>query len=160
MDASSSVLGVDFGGTICEDHDRSELLGGYSQIRAKMGAFIAIREFVDLLNGRVCIISKCSEKSEALIMHWLRYFGFFRATHMSEKNVFFCRERGDKAGICRKVGVTTFVDNRLEVLSHMAGIVPVRYLICPDEAEVQRFASALGGVRRVQSWHEIMNMEL
>jgi hypothetical protein len=68
---------------------------------------------------------------------------FFGRTGIAEGNVHFVRERHEKAPICRELGVTHVVDDRVDVLRHLES-VPHRYLFaggggsdadCPDWAE-------------------------
>jgi hypothetical protein len=44
----------------------------------------------------------------------------------------FCRERPDKAVIAAELGLTHFVDDRVDVLEHMVGVVTHRYLFGPQ----------------------------
>jgi hypothetical protein len=67
----------------------------------------------------------------------------------------FCRARADKAPICKSLGVTHFVDDRLEVLGYLSS-VPVRYLFQPDAKEMARHAAHLAHVRVMESWREII----
>ena len=74
-----------------------------------------------------------------------------RASHVS-----FCRGRADKAEVCARNGITHFVDDRLDVLGHLRGVVEHRYLL---EIETPGFgpeqARALASVERVGSWEEL-----
>ena len=107
-------------------------------------------------NGRIFLVSKCREEAESLINIWLKKHDFFNKTGIKPENVFFCRERNEKEKICRENNITHFIDDRLEVLSHMVGIIPNLYLFQPDQNEVSKFKQFLQNVIKVESWREIM----
>ena len=99
----------------------------------------------------VYVVSKCGEATEARSREWLSHNNFFERTGVPPSNVYFCRERAEKAPICTRLGVTHFVDDRLEVLSYLDD-VPHRYLFKPRDEEVAEFRQFLGAVQRVDSW--------
>jgi hypothetical protein len=45
----------------------------------------------------------------------------------------FCFERHEKARHCLDLGLTHFLDDRLDVLAHLEGVVPHRYLFGPQK---------------------------
>jgi hypothetical protein len=55
------------------------------------------------------------------------FFDFFGRTRIPEASLHFVRERRDKAPVCQRLGVTHFVDDRLDVLAHLDA-VEHRYL--------------------------------
>ena len=156
---SKDVLGIDIGGVIIQpmDHDKdTSFLGeNYLKTPAIEGAFAAIH---DLGAGRfgadIHLVSKCGPRVERKSREWLDARGFFATTGVPSDNLHFCRERHEKAPICEKLGITHFVDDRLEVLSHMATVANL-FLFRPRENEVRRFAQHLDRVRRVESWEAL-----
>jgi len=53
------------------------------------------------------------------------------------------------------LGITHYVDDRLEALGYLIGKVPNLYLFHPNSEEVERFKRFLPEVHRVESWKEL-----
>lgn len=98
------------------------------QAPAVDGAIEALARLTRRFEGAVWLVSKCGPRIEALSRRWLDHHGFFEKTGISAAQLRFCRERREKAGICLKLGVTMFVDDRIDVLVPMAGVVAHRFL--------------------------------
>ncbi len=161
-------LGVDIGGVIV---DRARNSGtspsffgpDYLQTPAIPGAFDALRQLVAQRFGpNVFLVSRCKrgtpfnkgvlEKTE----EWLAYHGFFDYTGINPKNVRFCDQPYQKADICRELGITDFIDDRLSVLAHLVHVVSNLFLFRPDMVEVRRSGRSLYGIQRVDSWQEVL----
>ena len=95
---------------------------------ASAGAIDCIGRLVRHYDGHVFIVSKCGESVENKTRGWLRNNDVYAKTGLSRDQVHFCRKRQDKAPICRQLGITHFIDDRVDVLSHMVGIVPNLFL--------------------------------
>ena len=67
----------------------------------------------------VFIVSKAKEKVKQRSIEWLDHHNFYEITGHSRDNVFFCRERKDKAEICNKYNINSFIDDRIDVLNFM-----------------------------------------
>jgi hypothetical protein len=160
-DQLADRLGVDVGGVIIDRVndalDTSFFGDNYLQTAAVDGAFDALRALnAGPFWGRVFLVSKCGPRVQAKTLAWLEHHGFHERTGIPEDHVHFCRKRPEKEGICRELGITHFVDDRLEVLSYLSG-VPALYLFRPDPAEVSRYARFLPRVRQVATWQEILH---
>lgn len=160
----TKIIGVDVGGVIMDrandDTDTSFFGDNYLLTTATEGAFAALRTLVDATRGedgacRVFIVSKCGRVIQAKTLAWMSYHRFHEATGIPRENVRFCRKRHEKAPICAELGITDFVDDRLEVLGHLA-TVPGKYLFRPDPSEVARHSYASAGVRTIWSWDEVV----
>jgi hypothetical protein len=154
------VLGIDIGGVIIDrvndETDTSFFGENYLKTTAVPGAFITIAELVRTRFGKnVFLVSKCGAKIEDRSREWLKYHRFFEITGIPQTHLYFCKKRHEKAGICRKLNVTHFIDDRLEVLSYL-DTVSHRFLFQPNDAEVSKFAHALHHVQRVESWNELL----
>jgi hypothetical protein len=143
---SELALGVDIGGVVLrhdnyqEDASRAgPLLGPGSELP---GAREGIAALTSVFGGRVYLVSKCGPLTQARTREWLAE-GFYDSTGLDPAAVRFCRRRSDKAGICADLGITHFVDDRLEVLSYLEA-VPNRYLFRPRADEVAAHHSSLG----------------
>jgi len=161
---NADTIGVDIGGVIIDrvndGTDTSFFSDNYLQTTAVPGVFDALRQLVENRFGdRVHLVSKCGQNVQDKTLHWLDYHRFYDLTGIGRERVHFCRERHEKAGICEKLGITHFVDDRLEVLGNLT-TVGTLYLFQPRPDEVQRFVRFLNRVKEVNSWQEILTAEL
>jgi hypothetical protein len=155
------ALGVDFGNVIIghrtvDRNDTALYEERYSTIPENEGAFEALKKLHDHFEGRIYIISKCTEWAETRIKKWLEDNQLYSRTGIDQKDVYFVRERHEKDAICRKLGITHFIDDRLEVLSHMIGSTPNLYLFMPDTDEVNEFKVFLPKVTVVDGWGAVV----
>lgn len=123
-------LGLDFGGVICQEVGLRMSLDPQALSRPMVDfAIDALTVLRYFFKERIHIISRCSEPSEPIIRTWLQNNNIF--DFVNPERLHFVRERKDKAPICAELGITHFVDNRLEVLEHMT-MVANRYALNPD----------------------------
>jgi hypothetical protein len=104
---------------------------------------------------RVFIVSRVNEEQYKRAKAWIEEERFLEQTGILPENVHWCAERSDKAEICKKLGITHFIDDRPEVVSHMLGIVPNRILFQANEEDTIRFKDYLDGVIYTNTWREI-----
>jgi hypothetical protein len=91
----------------------------------------AVRVITDLVTrtqGDVWLVSKCGPRIQKLTLKWLDHWRFYASTGMAPDHVRFCKERRDKALHARQLRLTHFVDDRLDVLQHLRGLVGRLYL--------------------------------
>lgn len=153
------IFGIDIGNVIIENRGTTEEYrqAHYLSIPPVSGAFSALKKLGDIHPGNVYLISKCKKEVEIPILKWLHAYDFFTTTGISPDHVFFVRERKDKLDICRKLGVTNFIDDRLEILSHMVGIVPYLFLFKPNKQEILEFKDFLPQVTVINEWEEVIS---
>lgn len=153
------ILGIDIGNVITAGGNEvftPDFLTG----PAMPGAFEAIKKLVEKFGrAHVWLVSKCGQQTETRTVQWLEHHGFFESTDVCRGHVIFCRKRHEKAPICERIGITHFIDDRLEVLSHMTFIDPPMklYLFKPRPSEVEKFFRFLPHVIRVESWEAVLN---
>ena len=156
----SQTLGVDIGGVIIDrvSEERSgDLAADFAAAMPVAGAFESIARLVERHFGEhVWLVSRCDEPAEPFILAWLKRHDFFRVTGVAPERVRFCRERRDKATICRELGVTHFVDDRHDVLGPLVGIVAHLYLLRSRGTEMPAAATLPPGIARVTRWSEIV----
>lgn len=164
---TNEVLGVDIGGVITDrvndGTDTSFLSDNYLKTTAVPGTFEALRRLVDERFGadRIYLVSKCGKRVQEKSLHWLAHHRFYEQTGILPKHVFFCRERHEKAGICRQLGITHFVDDRLEVLGYLADVgVEHLFLFKPSQNEMERYVRYSNRVRRVNGWEDVLHQLL
>jgi hypothetical protein len=122
-------LGVDIGRVIIAgDGPDTSFIGGSDEdaMRAPemAGAFEALTRLRERFAGRVWLVSKCGPRMQERTRKWLAARRFFATTGIAPANLLFCRSRAEKAPICVRLGITCFVDDRLDVLAPMVGLVP------------------------------------
>lgn len=118
------------------------------------GALNALRDIVSSKKfGAVYVISKVNPISRIIFLARLQYLDFWRHTGIPRENLYFCRRHEDKAPICARLGVTHFIDDRLDVLHHMK-TVPYRYAFGPiRKNELKKHPdSAQHGITFIRSW--------
>jgi hypothetical protein len=132
-------IGIDFGGVVVRTsrhsaHDTDIDLSGGTDI-AQEGVIEAVRGLVEVTDGCVWIVSKAGASTEAKTRGWLKSVGFFASTGMNAGNVRFCRTRPDKAPICRELGITHFIDDKIHVMQILRETVPHLFLFGDEVAE-------------------------
>lgn len=153
------VLGVDVGGVIIDrvndGTDTSFFTDNYLNTTAVPGAFDVLRELVDDRFGEnVFIVSTCGENIQRKTIHWFNHHRFHQRTGILRSHVHYCRERREKAGICERLGITHFIDDRLEILGSLKAVGGL-YLFRGRDSEVKQYTQHLHRVRPIASWQEV-----
>lgn len=158
--ARQPVLGIDIGGVIvdrvAEDSDTSFFGTRPMDTPAVPGAFEGIARLLELFEWRVHIVSKAGPRIEALSRQWLAKRGLFDHIGLPPSNLQFVRKRSEKAPICEVLGVTHFVDDRLDVHEHLT-MVDHRYLFVGGLGRHQPPSSVPSWVRVVPSWPSLVS---
>jgi hypothetical protein len=154
------ALGVDIGGVIITSdadlEDTSFFSAAYLRTPPLPEVFESLATLVRQRFGdRVHLVSKCGEETEARTRRWLAHHDFYAVTGIAADRVHFCRTRPEKGPIAAELGLTHFVDDKLEVLSYLT-TVPYRFLFRPRQAEVEAHWAHLGSVKRVEAWPELV----
>ncbi|GAA1594426.1 hypothetical protein [Actinoplanes couchii] len=131
------TLGVDVGGVIVAivpgGEDTSFFGGRYLETPAVDGVFEALAALTaGPFAGRVHIVSKAGPKVAGHTREWMEHHRFFERTGINPAHLHFVRERRDKAPVCRRLGITHFVDDRPDVLACLE-TVEHRFLFRPPE---------------------------
>lgn len=135
------VLGVDVGGVIIRRAgfgDDTSFFGSQPlRTPAVDGMFEALATLTEApFAGRVHVVSKAGPTTAANTRLWLEHHKFYDRTGISAENVHFVRHRADKAPICERLGVTHFIDDRVDVLDFLT-TVPNRYLFLGGLGEAE-----------------------
>jgi len=115
-------------------------------------AFESVRRLVELLDGRVWLVSKCGSNVQRKTRMWLDTWCFYQETGVRRGAVRFCRRRPDKALHCRELKITHFIDDRVDVLVHLEGLVPHRYLF----GEQPKLKRTPRGMHPVLDWPDAL----
>ena len=99
---------------------------------------------------RVYLISKAGPKVQHRTRVWLASLTFYSTTGIGPDRLHFVRDRSEKGVVCKRLGVTHFVDDRISALAHLE-TVRYRYLFAPDGAkQVPPWAQS------VASWQDLL----
>jgi hypothetical protein len=159
MDTQRDILGIDIGrviiGPVDDDgHADTSFLSGTPDRAMETppapGAFAAIARLAEVFDGAVWLVSKCGPRVQAKTRRWLDHWKFWTATGVAPDHLRFCLERRDKALHCHELGVTHFIDDRLDVLTHLRGFVARLYLFGHQSAP------APGWVTPVVTWPAVL----
>jgi hypothetical protein len=134
-DTQVECVAIDFGGVVAggsalvsnaENDDVSEDTKGffgenYLDVAALPSAFEFIEKLVAKVGAEHChIVSKAGTKVQEKTRHWMRHHRFFESTGFNVNNVHFCRERADKADICKRINATRMIDDAPANLVYVA----------------------------------------
>jgi hypothetical protein len=146
------LLGVDIGGVIIEpaddDEDTSFFGPNYLHTPPVLGAFDALAALGGAFDA-VHLVSKCGEDTSRRTLEWLAHHDFAGRTGIGPDRVHFCRTRAEKGPIAADLGLTHFVDDKLEVLGYLTTVAH-RYLFRTVVADPP------AGVVRVAGWPELV----
>lgn len=156
----TATLGLDIGGVIIQIVGRGEdtSFDAFDPLStpAVEGAVQGIRQLVEGRFGeRTYLVSKCGPAMEALTLRWLDNIDFFQASGIAPAQVHFCRERREKAGIAAGLGITHFVDDRLDVLRAMSA-VDNRFLFNPRPEDLSALNADDSRITVASSWRDLL----
>lgn len=141
------ILGVDCGNVIFRSWSGLPLPGSFDNLRkiVQSGRF-----------EKVYVISKIPYLLRFTFAARLWYFNFWNYTGIPRNHLYFCSHYQDKAVICEKLGVTHFVDDRLQVLSYMKTVGNL-YAFQPrlTDRELKKYPEVLKEATVVESWQEL-----
>lgn len=146
----NEVLGLDFGNVI-KDTQSGNLMSGVIESLMALKDRFSDRIFIISRSGDDCLTDSRKYEKYQRRVHLFLYLSSLDKI-IPWKNVFFCKLRHEKAPIAANLGITHFVDDRLEVLSHMT-TVPNRFALNPTADQLAKFPP--NGITVVSSWKEI-----
>lgn len=155
-------LGVDLGNVIIDhvgfgttpEFFRS---GDYNVIPPVQGVLEALRCLNrERFYGNVFVVYNASDVADQKIVSWLKSHDFFEQTGISPERVRRTQNGRNKSSLCELYQATHFIDDRLEVLSHLVGKVRSLYLLRPQQKEVEQYQDFIVHVKQVQSWDDIV----
>lgn len=153
MNTSHLRLGVDIGRVIigggAAGGDDTQFFSGDTATMlatpAVPGAFEALARLVPRFE-QVWLVSKCGERVRRHTRLWLDHHDFAARTGIPRERLRFCRKRPEKAVHCAELGITHFVDDKLDVHAALRGVVAHRFLFGPQPAPVPPW------VRHTETW--------
>jgi hypothetical protein len=116
-------IGIDIGKVIIgggdSKDDTSFFSSGYLKTPEVTGAIDSIAALRKVFGDNMWLVSKCGEKVQQKSLEWLRSKDFTRRTGIPEERFRFTPTRAGKAPIAEELGLTHFVDDRLEILGFL-----------------------------------------
>lgn len=160
----TAKLGIDIGNVLIAPSARdaskadTSFLGGSIQDAVLtppyLGMFQVVPELVRQFSGEVWLISKAGPRVQEKTRAWLAHHQFFERTGIKPDRLRFCLERADKALHCAELGISYFIDDRLDVLAHLEASVPTRVLFGP-----QRVGTVVPKqIRHCLDWTEVARL--
>lgn len=150
-------IGIDIGRVLIEGDgpDTSFLSGSLEQALACPpcpGALEGLTALVELFGPEhTHLVSKAGPRVAERSRRWLEAHDVYARTGLRPEHLVFVRERRDKAREAVRLGLSHFVDDRLDVLHHLAGLVP--HLFVYGEAA----ARAPAGVTGCPRWPDVVH---
>ncbi|GAA3207238.1 hypothetical protein ACFO1B_19450 [Dactylosporangium siamense] len=154
MNTQQIRLGVDIGrviiggGVVPGSSDTQFFSGDTARMLATPavpGAFEALARLVPRFE-QVWLVSKCGERVQRHTRQWLDHHDFAARTGIPREHIRFCLKRPDKAVHCAQLGITHFVDDKLDVHQALRGVVAHRYLFGRQPAPAPEW------VRHTETW--------
>lgn len=121
------AIGVDIGGVIIKparaSGDTSFFSSGYLETPAVDGAIESVAKLnASVFPAQVFLVSKAKSGTAQKTREWLHHQNFYERTGLTEDKLFFCEKREGKVPIAKRLGLTTFIDDRVDVLGHLSQI--------------------------------------
>jgi hypothetical protein len=118
------------------------------------GALDTIALLTERFEGQVWLVSKCGPRIQALTRRWLAHQRFFERTGIAHDHVRFCLKRPEKRLHAVELRLTHFIDDRLDVHTHLRGVVPELYLFGHQKRPAPDW------VVHVRTWQEVRKVLL
>jgi hypothetical protein len=161
------ILGLDVGGTIGYKHyEPSSLIGGGLELdglswsSVSEGVWTLWPHVEDVLPRLVekaeatYFVSKVNEEQKARSIKWFDESQFCERMGIPRENVFYCEERKDKGPICKKLGVTHFVDDRPEVMAYLDPAI-FKIIFSPQISHLFSWFNMLVNCKVVTNWLQV-----
>lgn len=159
-------LGVDLGNVIIDHlefgttHEFFQS-GDYNIIPPVPGVFDSLfRLNQERFDSNIFVVYNASDVADQKIMSWLKAHDFLNRTGISPDRMSRTQNGRNKLSVCELYRATHFVDDRLEVLSHLVGKVRNLYLFRPQQKEVDQYQDFLPYVQQVIDWDNIVRLLL
>lgn len=155
------ILGVDIGGVIIDrvrgdGSDTSMFSKRYLETPEVKGAIAALTDLRGRRDYQVHVISKAGPSMRRKSLEWMEAHDFFTKTGIAVANIHFCYVRAEKAPICKRLGVTHFIDDKAEVLYHLENVVDRRFLFQGGTRWKGEYPMLVDRVMEVESWAEAL----
>lgn len=114
-------------------------------------AFESITQLVNKYGAaNIFIVSRCPESAETATIQWFDQHDFFAQTGFNRRNIYFCREKADKAPIAASLNLNYFIDDTKTVLDFMKEDVAHRIQLGLEAKS--NTAYQVDGITRMPDW--------
>lgn len=104
-------------------------------------AIETITRLVAEFEGQVWLVSKCGERVKRRSLRWLHHRDFFERTGIPRQNTRFCRKRPEKRDHALELGLTHFVDDKIDVHRAVGDIVDHCFLFGKQRGPAPAFCT-------------------
>lgn len=119
------------------------------------GAIEGVADLVARTGGQAWLVSKCGPGVQAKTKAWLGHHQFWRRTGMDPSHLRFCLKRPDKALHAKQLRLTAMIDDRVDVLVHLEGLVGERLLFGEQDRPAPAWAIHVKTWADVGAWAEL-----
>lgn len=151
IDIGRVLIGPDIGG-VADTRFLGSQLKQAIHTPAAAGAIDTIHDLVARHEGQVWLISKCGPSVQEKTRAWLEHQRFWARTGMDPGNLRFCLRRPDKAIHARELGLDVMIDDRVDVLEHLRGLVPTLLLFGEQRAPAPVWTAHVADWPAVAAW--------
>lgn len=123
IDIGRVIIGPSIGG-VADTRFLGATLAAAMHTPPAPGAFDTIAALVARHGGQVWLVSKCGPSVQTKTRAWLEHHQFWSRTGLDREHLRFCLHRPEKADHARALGLDVMVDDRVDVLEHLRGLVP------------------------------------
>ncbi len=116
------------------------------------GALAGVAKLVEGTDGQAWLVSKCGPAVQAKTRAWLDHHEFWARTGMPRSHLRFCLKRPQKALHARELHLTAMIDDRVDVLVHLDGIVRDRLLFGEQDRAAPAWATPVLDWAGVGAW--------
>lgn len=116
------------------------------------GAFAGVADLVARTGGNAWLVSKCGPGVQAKTRAWLDHHDFWGRTGMNRSHLRFCLTRPEKAVHARQLRLTAMIDDRVDVLTHLEGIVADRLLFGEQKQPPPLWSIVVADWAAVRAW--------
>ncbi len=120
-----------------------------------VGAIAGVADLVARTDGAAWLVSKCGPGVQQKTRAWLDHHEFWRRTGMDRRHLRFCLRRPEKAVHARELRLTAMIDDRVDVLAHLEGVVGERLLFGEQERPAPRWATQVFNWADVAAWAQL-----
>jgi hypothetical protein len=122
------------------------------EVPAAPDMFEVLPGLVDRFERRAWLVSKAGPRIERLTRRWLAHHRFHERTGLRPDRVRFCLRREDKRAHALDLGLTHFIDDRVDVLVHLRGVVSHLLLFGVQTEAIPDWVTPVLDWRAVAAW--------
>lgn len=154
-------FGIDFGGVICSsgnsnnNNEDTMFSENYLNTPKIEGSFEIITNLIKKYgSAHVFIISKAYPNMQRKTINWLKHNKFPEITGFDMNNVHFCLRRDEKGGLCSRLKITHFIDDKIECLNSLPNSVNFAFLFPSTMKSNQKRYRKIIELNNVNPWKD------